>query len=178
MSSVLARDAMTETFNDLHGMILDLVKRFCDRYRMDFFETRSLAYEAFVESFDGRYNPKRGTFTTYVAQKVLSKIYEAHRTLMRRNVLDGERRVYLDLSLIADTNQDKHFKEWVESLHGDAKTVVELVTDAPKEIVHAMVTNYNHAPKVREAVREYLEDIGWNASRIADSFSEVSEALR
>lgn len=83
MSSVLARDAMTETFNDLHGMILNLVSRFCDRYRMDFFEVRSLAYEAFVESFDGRYNPKRGSFSTYVSQKVLSKIYEAHRTFMR-----------------------------------------------------------------------------------------------
>lgn len=172
--SVLARDAMSETFSDLEGLIRAAAWNFSQKYRMDVDDCRSLAYEAFVESFGGKYDPKRGSFTAYILQRVRSKLLEAHRTLMRRVVL-GKVVNYNPMNL--QSRDDQAFIDWKFNLPKDAQTVVDLVIDAPREIVQAMVTS-NHNPIVaRKEVAEYLSDIGWVADRISESFNEIAEAL-
>lgn len=177
MNSVLAKDVMTETFTDLQDMIMDIVHRFCRRYRMDFEEVKSLAHEAFVECFGGGYNPKRGAFSTYVYQKVVSKIYEAHRTMMRRHILGkivNQNPIFLEDNRMKN---DLRFIDWMQDLPEDARTVAKLTLDGPKEIVWAFLVHPHHPEKIRNTVQEYLEDIGWTAERISESFYELAEAL-
>lgn len=173
--SVLAKDIMNETFIDLRERIERLVKGFCFRYRVDYEEYLSIGYEAFVESFGGKYDRKRGSFSTYVCQRVLSKIYEAHRTAMRRHIL-GKVSKY-DVLLYEDKFDDKWKIDWLDSLSNDAQTVANLVLDAPREIVHTMANYPNNHVMTKKAMVEYLEDIGWVGSRIVESFAEVTKAL-
>lgn len=173
--SVLARDAMTETFFDLEGLIKSVARKFADRYRMDRDDCISMAYEAFVESFGGGFNPKRGTFTTYVMTRVRHKLLEAHRTFMRRIIL-GKITEY-DPLLLEATNGDQRVSDLLDDLSKDARIVANLVIDAPREIVHTMIVDNHNPIKTRKAVVEYLGDIGWMSDRITESFSEIAEAL-
>lgn len=175
MLSVLARDAMAETFSDLRGVIEGLAVKTALKYRMDIDEMKSLAYEGFVEAF-GTFDPKKGTFRTHACQKVWSKLQEYHRTFMRRIVLTKQKEY--DLSLIQDNLDDSWFIDFLDSLSDDAKIVAKLTIDSPKDIIHVIVTKGDSPAIRRSAIREYLKDIGWTAARIAESINEIGDALR
>ena len=167
---------MTETFADLHSKILGLVGQFCNRYRMmEYEEMVSMAYEAFVESF-GTYDSKKGTFSSHACQKVLSKIYEAQRTFMRRQIL-GKVCSY-DPTLCEDTQSDIRLIDWLDDLSEDARTTANLLLDAPREIMDVMTNSYYNPVTVRKTVKEYLKDCDWGVNRITESFHEIAEALR
>jgi len=172
MTATIAIEARTETYHDLRGMVFDLVHSFSQRYRTPWDETLSVAHEGFLEAFEG-YRPELASFATHASQKVRSKLFEWQRTTMRRTILG--KIVDHNVELIP---QD-HFLliDFLDELSEDAREVVCLALDAPRDIVHSLVVKGITPRNYKAAIREYLKDCGWCTARIAESFQEIAEAL-
>lgn len=176
MGSALARDARTETYLDLEKMIYGIVHRFCRRFNVEFDEAICLANLAFCESFES-YDSTRATFTTHCQIKILSKLYEWHRTTMRRHILG--KLVHTELEYYPEPTGAFYFIDLMDELSGDARIVIWLTLKSPIDVIHAIeerggrLTPFN----IKNAVKEVLRDFHWDTKRIHAAFAEIGQAI-
>jgi hypothetical protein len=157
-------------------MIEGLVFRFTERYRVDLEEARSLAHLAFLEAFK-TYDRKRASFSTYVYQKICSKLFEWHRRTICRQVIS--KIVPHDLETLPHVSRYWFLTDLLDSLSEDGKAVVMLALDSPPDIKHILVEQGSFTPKsIRSAIQQFLVDLGWARDRISETFNEIGEALQ
>lgn len=186
--SLIALDARTDTYQTLQGTIKGTVGRFCQRYHTDFDDMLSRAHVAFLEAFD-TFDHERGmAFSSYVIQKINFALIETYRETARRAGLHASKfgqAVVDGLDFAADKTNPFFLVELLDELSEDGRTVVHLTLHT-RDVQHTMLeqTHYtNDATNTairngaRTALREVLNDLGWTAARISESFQEIANAL-
>lgn len=174
--SALILDTRTETYQDLQALIKSMARRFCQAYNMPLDEGLSLAHEAFLESFLS-FQSNRGKFHSYVCQKILSKLYEWNRTTVRRNILGPRENVPMET--LTEKQQQQWLVDFLDSLTEEARMVVQLVLDPPRDIIHCLIEKGDATPaRWRSAIKEFLSDMGWTREQVTKTFSEIRKALQ
>ena len=77
----------------------------------------------------------------------------------------------MDPALVAERRSQFSLEEFIEDLSEDARTVVKLTLDCPREIQRAFRL------QKRRWVKDALKTAGWSMNRIMETFKEIQEAL-
>lgn len=175
MGAARFRDAAAETFADVELLLYDAINQFCRRYRFDREEAEGIARLTFIRCLK-RWDKRKASFTHYVRWKLEKELMERVRTEAGRHSLLN--RVDYDLTIHPGTRVSWRLVDLLFDLSDDAREVVKLVLDTPKDIKLSIFQRPTDAPfYIRGAIREYLEDCGWTRSRIKATFAEITNAL-
>jgi len=140
---------------------------------------------AFVMAYHN-YDSSRAQFNTHVGYRVLMRIKTEFRKLCKKprpltfSELDenGQNQVAMKLS-VKPHKVEKERPEWSDLLSKDAREVVDLVLNSPKDIIMMVDEKGNNsANSYRSSIKEYLSGIGWNKRRISEAFDEIKDVLQ
>jgi len=179
MTVTLSQYVIDGVYHDVQGIIRMYVRRWIDRYGTvlgGWEEVESMANEFFMDAYS-TFDASRSEFNTWVGNLIRFNLL----TAMKKKFLHDKRFPAEEATFdeLAPKQSSFVLPEFLEELSEDARTVAELVLDAPIDIRLALAQHKTVKPsQLRRAVMGFLKDIGWCAERIAESFSEVSEALR
>jgi hypothetical protein len=170
-SLALRNDAMTETYLDVKDDINRTVLQIYAKYGRVIGSVDDLLADAnllFVQAYD-RFDRNRGaSFSTWVRGFVWRGLTELVRRRVNKNRLAKKivhREVYI--------HHEFDFVDLLDSLSDDAKHVIKLVVQTPKELMEIM----SQGQPARKCLVSYLKEVGWNQSRISETFSEIGSAL-
>ncbi len=179
--TTLRQRAAKDTYEESQPLILATAKKFARRYGgryQDWMENINGFFMVAWKDFDNR----RQDFPTYLKWVVWKGMLEELRNRMRR----GTRVTY-------HPNEDIDFviapggfrlHDLTDGMTDDAKLVVDCVLNPPIDVTAFALSrrrkrNTAVTPAMtRDAIREYLEMIGWSSIRISLAFIEVRKALR
>lgn len=173
---VAVQDAVATTYTDLQHFIEVQAYRFNQRFPLaDKEELMSHANQIFMRAYL-TYTPEKGKFTSWL-QFLLHKIWLEHvrRAAQRQARLP---RVSMELMRCEDKprrDAEQFLSDLREELSEDARLVVKLVVESPKEF--QQYCRHNTVLGIRKALNEFLSALGWSGRRINKTFEEVRGAL-
>lgn len=157
----LTQDACWTGYEDVQPMIHRTCESFQQRKGGRISEQNEEAIDHFLKAH-AAYDPSRAGYTTWIWWGIWHGLMESQRTAARRAArYEGA---------IPDDLPDRtgfDLRGFLSDLSHDAATVARLALEA---------SNRDCRSK-RRSVVEFLGSIGWTAARIAESFSEIREAL-
>lgn len=140
-----------------------LVGAFCRRHPgADYHELRAEADWSFVKACRS-HRPDQGTFAMWLTQRLWHDLTDHWRRPRRSYPHDP---VDLDQKPARCPFQ---LQGWLNELSEDAQLLARAALELPR--------NQNRHCH-RRVLRGYLQKLGWSLARIAESFQEISEALR
>lgn len=177
MELALQKEAITSTYEDVEFLIKKTVHEFQKRYGGDFEELQSHAHLLFMDAWK-KHNRERASFPTWCRYRVWYGLLDVLRTKMQKD----NRHKQVPLSPDA-TAPRPWLREFLADLSNDAKMIVMLVLDTPKDIElnmrrrRRLYKEEKDRARTRRAVREFLRDIGWTKDQVRTAFTEIKEAL-
>lgn len=175
MSAALSTDAASETYADVQEKLDKLSYAFVRQYGGNYEDVRADANLYYLRASE-LYNPGQGSFEQWVCHRVWLNLLEVVRVQAKRNARLP--RSAVELGTLADRRFD--MVEFLDELSDDARTVVRLLFVGNRDVALAEIQRGGLKPKphqTRNAIREYLRDVGWGAGRILESFQEIRKAL-
>lgn len=156
-----------------HKQVYNIVHKFRARHPLPLEDLISQAKLGFVEACH-THNPAKSKLSTWVHWGVWYSL---------QNYTNDEAKWYnVKRELVGDhKDKDPTFDpvKFCSNLSKDASTIIRLVLEPPPDItVEARELHHRPERAMRGAVIEFLRDIGWALSRIAESFSEIKQALK
>ncbi len=175
MRTMLRTDALTETFEDLRGMINKVAWRFYNRYGGDFEEWQAEANYRFIVDYDNHTEDK-GKFTSWIYFCLWNSLLSYARKLYKQTHL-----------IVGDINTLGYMKDEVDSFSiieildeargEDVRTLINLVLNPPQEIKTAHIKPGYHGCHMKVVLRIHLTKMGWTARRIKSSFKEIGDII-
>jgi len=171
-SSLIMKDALTETYQDIQNLIYDTVWKFKRANGGDFDDMISTANVIYMEAFFS-YDASRASFSTWLHTKVWKGLLEYQRqTLMRSWQQTG-----IDLKDMP-TPSVIPFCELLSELSRDARTIVELILELPDNVEQEALSKGTHPCHIRAALRLYLQTfLGWSEAHVVQTFQEIAEVI-
>ena len=170
LTTTIATDAMETTYRDVEHLIYNTIHRFIKRYGGDFEHLKSVCLMAYTNAYH-EYDDTRASFVTKVSWNCWKDMLEDLRRTIRRN----GKVTYKSFKGDEISFREPRFLDLLDSLSTDAKQVVKLVTETPRGLIDALSAD---SKTPRSCIRAYLKGLGWTASRITESFSEIRKALQ
>lgn len=168
---------VAQEYGKMERLVDSVVWKFIKKYGGEFEEKRADANLSFVKVCNS-FDPAKGKFSTYVAMGVWQDLLEENRRLAQRLNKTGTWLRGDSLENVAKKEQNQSFvQDLLAELSEDAKTVVQLCLETPAELAQIMEDKGGQPRNIRSTVKQYLANMGWVASRISESFQEVSEIL-
>lgn len=169
--TTLAEHVLSDTFEEMEGLVGYTVNRFIQEHGGQFQDCMEYAGLAFMIAWQ-KYDPTQGmTFASYVRYVLWHKLLDMQRYSARRaRRLDYE----------ADPDEQHAPREFdrtafLHMLSTDARKVVNLVLATPPGLVREI--DLTTPRSIRSVLRKHLKALGWTAERIAESFQEIRRAL-
>lgn len=169
--------AVTDTYEDVKKMIYKICHSYAARHQVAFEDVLSEGHRTFMKCFYN-YNPDRfktkAKFSSYLyfalSCELSTHLKKEYRHRGHQEIKD---------ELLGATEGDANFRMMLESeLSEDAKGIVSLILDTPSDIcVLYKWHDVRGKQSCLTALRSYLEDIGWGASRITESFNEIKKII-
>lgn len=167
---------MEETFSDVERLLHHVTKGFRKNPLLDPDDVTSAVHLGFVQAYH-RWQKGGVTcrFTTLAGNKARNRVLD----LMRRQM---SRPRTVDISLLGDSvperSQTPPFDLDDKSMSEDARAVVRLVLSRPLSIEVNLAELGPESPaNWRQALRDFLSDLGWSVGKIKDVFEEIKGAL-
>lgn len=161
---------VAETYEDVRSILNNVANKIKKMYGGDLDDIRSECNLSFMRCYR-KHEPTKGSFYSRVNFKVRCDLIDTRRKEYRHRLpLDP----LAELSTIP-ARREFNLEQLIEDLSGDAEQVIMLVLQPP-EVVNSRNPRKKAIPTKRSIV-QYLEDIGWAAERIAESFREIQEIL-
>lgn len=151
--------ALTETYSDAISVIQKTVYRFWRKYGGDIRELMAEANFHFMTAY-AKYEQDKGSFDGFVSFIVFKQLLESLRLTTRRRAKLGTQQ---GLEGLEEQQNTFRMFEFLEELSQDAATVVRVLFELDQP----------NKGKLRSA----LNNLGWTANRIAESFQEITNIL-
>lgn len=173
--------AIEDTYDDVRKLIYDIAHAFVRRYGGDFNEYVSEGNFVYMKAYES-WRPDGGAnFTTYLWGCVWHALLDLQKRRIRRErfcpwSLDqtGEDETRVNAATVP-ARQERVFS--TEGFTTDAKIVIDLVLEAPAELLTMVTEKGGEIRNWRSSLREYLREMGWTANRIAESFKEIGDLI-
>lgn len=126
-------------------------------------------------------------FVDYYRHCTSELFEERYKQVIRWRLLDNAKKIAKEHARRSGADlltipEPRHFDlpRFIEDLSEDAAEVATLVINPPQDVIHAarLKRGEHDTRSLRGAVYDFLYDIGWAASRIAESIKEIREALK
>jgi hypothetical protein len=166
-----------ETFQEVRESIEIVAKRFKRRFGGDYEEIMDRAYYFYCLGYDDYNYEDHGKvpFDKWICRYVHLKLLNAWRTFDLHWEWRKDKRVPVESAVIHD---DPTNGECIlDVLSPDAKEVVLLTLDPPKQLKFNILIKGGYPTSYRSSIREHLLNLGWTTSRITESFKEIGKAL-
>jgi len=173
-STLLKKDALTETYYDMENLINDTVWRFCNRYGGDFEEWKAEANLTFVRAFN-THKRSKAQFSTWLRFCVWKRLLDYYTALQKQS--PKTIRIERDLSLENFESKKRYSFSSLELLDGlqeDTKTLINLIWNLPHDLP---ISNGDSPCHTKIALKNYLRDAGWTLKRIKESFEEITRVI-
>lgn len=199
-------NALAETYSDVEPLIHRVTNAFSRRIgAVDPADLSGEAAIIFLECYDN-WNP-RIPFEKWLAWKLYRGLLSNARTIARHRIgrrlppagstvrtfrvldcIGADPDIAIDcgitedrgwLNQIPDTRSQFDADDFLEGLSDDGRTVAELALYPPVPVIVAAEERWgaDKPASLRNAIKEYLGDLGWSLVRIGESFREVAEVL-
>lgn len=175
VSSSKLKLIVTETYEEVEKFVHKLVNDVSSKYGLDRDDVLEVSLWGFMQAYLS-YIPEKGKFSTWTGYKVKKRISD----LIRVKQLEGKRfTTDMDLDIIAKKEYSQlKMEDWLSELPEDARTVASLVLKTPIDVKLSLIQLGKETPaNWREAMREFLLDIGWSRNRITQAFRMVKHSL-
>jgi DNA-directed RNA polymerase specialized sigma24 family protein len=167
---------ISETWEDVRPIMLSYAKKFQTQYGGRWDDWVSLGHEIYMKAYT-RWKPTGGTkFTTWFAF-FLSKLYMER---VRRDAMQSARhkRVNADVDAFIKPSRSFDIEAFINDLSEDARMVTMMVLCNDERLgLRAKRSRTPEHERVLTELISVLHDIGWEETRIFDTFDEVSSAL-
>lgn len=132
------------------------------------------AYLEAVLTYDG----KSSQLKTWVSFKIDKALRSLKRDRLRKSKILN---TGVELQELPEEIKEERFwlDRWLEGMSDDVRLAVSLVFEMPLPLraTIAELGGYETPQTIRQAVREYMRDLGWDENRISDTFRSIKEAL-
>jgi len=165
-----------QSYEDVRRLIAKVSSSFRRRFGGDYQEIISEANVAFLEAYR-TYDCDRGSFSKRVSYVVYMQLVE--NACKRMN----HAKKYPEVLITPDVPEKHHhggLGSILSEVSEDAAIVIRLVLDPPGELYCRMPpprSSSFRAEEVRDAVADFLLDVGWATRRVIDAFDEIREVL-
>jgi DNA-directed RNA polymerase specialized sigma24 family protein len=172
---------LDDNYRDCKAILYHTVIRFKRRYGGDLDDLVSEANEAFLRACYSWREEGGASLKTWVRSKVWHALLKARRKQARRHRLLPT--VGAAERLLAGLPQPRAFDlpGLLRELSEGAAEAARLAVEPPLDVLLAARRHGRgkrlHAGARRQAVREYLAELGWSVRRINAAFREIREAL-
>lgn len=172
---------VTEVLSEALPYLTKTARRYAEMANMDAEDLTQDASIAVIEGcriYDDSLGVSAAKWGYYVGNRQMMDTlrHEVGRrgTRPRRDSING-------MSHSLEATESFDLNEMLSELSADAQEAIMAVIEPPPEVVIRCLSVredvYARTDTLRAAVREYLSDLGWGASRIAEVWSEIGEAL-
>ena len=159
-------------YHSVRKLLFKMASNAVDRFGMERNEALSEAYIAYRKALDS-YDPESGTkFSTWVYTKVRYHFMELSRTDQRRNERCALLTDDAEMEIEDRTYDQFHFPD----LSDEAKFVIKLVIDSPKELYQRILKDPRPSQYKRH-IKQYLLQHQWLRSEIDSVFAEIQGAF-
>lgn len=166
---MMASQAREETYKDVERMVAGLCWKSIRRHGGEFNEVFAVANYSYSYAYEN-WDPSLSSFVTWVWLCVSRAIGDyRHQEKRHRQVGLVENRVLTKLPAKVHSG----IRELAADLSEDAQTVIQVILDAPAELLAVI----QPSPDKPGLLRAYLLALGWTARRVTESFSELREAF-
>lgn len=177
MSNIHQADlhAQDETHRDVEKLIYRLCWKAVYKFGGEWEDYVSAANEAFADAY-ASYDPAKGaSFSTWLWWKIKGAIASerSQNSIQAKTVASGED---IDLDVLPGRSRFD-MDQFASELSHDARTVVKMVVESPHE-VWDLLHHKDISSCVRGGLIRRLQAVGWTVARVAESFSEIREALQ
>lgn len=169
----------------------DLVHYVSEKYRRKYQSTNidwlSEANLAFMEAHR-TFNPSKGVkFSTWLFNILNMRLldvvrYRSRDSAVKKAMTNADfSHLHSRTPVFSYKNTKQLYKEWKEELSVDARMIVDIVVDPPLAVLMAVYSeseSTSYPKRLKSAVVEFLEDLGWCSEEIFCCFDEITEALR
>ena len=174
---------MLETYNESQEVLWSQIKRFRRRIKHPDAtpdNLLSIANEVFVIVYTDFDDTKSSSFSKRLSFLIWFRFLREFVQIptQEKRRVTGETRVInmAEHEIAEPTKPSFDITEFLEELSIDAKMIVKLVIDTPKDLRSAI--NKEHlSSHLKSGIKHYLTGLGWTTKRVTESFSEISTAL-
>lgn len=174
------QSAATDTYLEVEKLLHKVVHDFSRRYPGGDYEemlgdARLLYFQAYLS-----YDPSKAAFTTHVQFRVWKGLLDIKRR-------DSERATRMTRSYdypLENAHKEDSFnidQFAQEELPGRNAQVIKEILKDPPDCIQRALRQYEKGQKnrmmLRNALTEYLLDIGWALHQISETYSEIREAM-
>ncbi len=172
-STTIESAAITNTLDDVRKMLDKLAWNYCDHNKQDFEDYQSVANLAYMKAYRSFDPTKEASFSTW-AWHCANGYLKRHRSKMAKQYAN-EKQVAIEREPV---RKQRHLYDWVMAeLSEDARLVLRLIAESPKELVHCFRYAKRSPKKARYMIRLRMQDEGWPPARVVDAFDEIREVM-
>ena len=177
-SLILQKDILSETFENMRGLINEATYQFYTEYGGNFKELQAEAHLLFILAYNS-HKKSKAKLSTWICFRIKKGLLDYIRNKYKEvpsNVIENKEEELLRYSR---TKKNPVFStmEFLDNLKDDAQVVVNLVWNPPEDIYYANSKKGNHPCHTKLLLKNYLLKLGWTGKRIKESFSEISEVM-
>lgn len=180
MNSRLRKDILTETYKDMRGLVSETAWRFWVAHGGDLDDLKAQANLIFIYAIDD-YDSSKGTkISTWIAYRIKKRLLDYMRSgyVPTHSSIGIEHDTEKDFDFESKSNENLSVIELLDEMEQDARIVLCLFLDTPKEVLLTIFNDknfrYDHAGGcVRNRLRNRLRQMGWNIKRIKKVFDEI-----
>ena len=165
--------AITDTLGDVRKMLDKMAWFYCDHRKRDFEDYQAAANLAYVKAYR-TFDPTKGALlSTWVWHKARGEL-QKYRSKMAKQYAN-EKQISTKREPI---RKHRHLYDQVMSeLSEDALLVLQLVAEAPGEMMKFFRYAKRNPKRARVEIRKRLRENGWPTAKMVDVFEEIKEVL-
>ena len=166
--------AIEESWQAVKGLVVQTVRRWQHSHGGDWHDLMSLGYLAFLLAYRD-HDPARALFVTHVGNRV--------RWVLGREHLH-ERKHRLPMSLGDHDPPERRcfdLEAFTSALSEDAQLLMQAALEQPLDMLLILFdrgVQQHNAQTLRQALRQFCAEQGWDRARIDSAWREVREALQ
>jgi len=164
---------VTDTYESVKRLIYLICLNFHHKYNVNLDDLLSEANLIFPHAYK-KYDRKRGGFATLIHHAVFNRL---KLFVARKAKRDKKKSSISNFDWRFTAAKEFNWKEFASELPKDARYVVHLIFEGPKEIGEIILKEGESKRSWIRALKSHLFDIGWSIPRIMESFNEVRKAL-
>ena len=177
----LDKMAVTESYEDVKGLIVDACAKASKRYHVEFDDLLGVAYQSFLNSYYIYYDESRGTsFSTWIAFSLRFDLINFVKKELKHRVGHEDIDSHDGDAEYMPIQRPSHFLfDLLDGLSQDARYVAKLTVDPPQEVLKDLQTNgkSNSPYRLMLRIKRFLEGAKWDKGRIRQTIDEIKLAV-
>lgn len=163
-------------YEKVKNLIHKLAIGYAKSHGGDVDELVSEGHVAFMRAYP-KWDPEIGALTTLMYHAVINQFNSYSRRQAKHQGYQFGQAEETKAEDVVDDKPTFDLPDFLETLSNDARVVVQLIFNAPRQLEQDAEDKGGHAKNWRSSLRQLLRDMQWSVEEIRSAFDEVRNAL-